>query len=117
MSEYLLQDYLPALANTLAIELGVALLLGFWNLRSLGVAALVSLVTHPLLHGVLWLLYGLGGEEALGLPEQLGLEVAVFLAEGAMLRRWLQLPARRAFLMSAAMNGASYLLGFVLPGP
>ena len=116
MCDYLFHDYLPALLETLAIELGVAVLLGFWGLRQLGVAALVSLVTHPLLHVVLWMVFW-WNEAALTLPLMSALEVVVFLAEGMMMRKWLELPTGRAFLMSASMNGASYLIGLAMLGP
>ncbi|RPJ56819.1 MAG: hypothetical protein EHM24_30065 [Acidobacteria bacterium] len=108
MSDYLLQQYLPAFASTLAIELGVAVLLGFWNPRQLGAVALVNIITHPTLHVVLWT-SGLWHT-----PVLLALEVVVFVAEGALLMRLSRLPAAKALGMSAAMNAASALLGLVL---
>lgn len=113
MSDWLFNDYLPAFANTVVTELGVAVLFGFWSVRQLGMVLLVNLITHPALHAVLWAVY-FWNEAALTLPLMIVLEVVVFLAEGTMLWRWLKLPARRAFMMSAAMNCASYLLGFAL---
>ena len=108
MGEYLLQQYLPAFASTVAIELGVAVLLGFWNPRQLGAVALVNLITHPTLHVVLWTF---GWWQP---PVLLALEVVVFFAEGALLMRLLRLPATKALLVSAAMNATSALLGLVL---
>lgn len=108
-----MNDYLPAFANTVVMELGVVLLFGFWSTRQLGAVLLVNLITHPALHAVLWAVY-FWNEEALTLPLMVVLEVLVFLAEGTLLWRWLKLPTGRAFRVSAAMNGASYLLGLAL---
>ena len=113
MSDWLLNDYLPAFANTVVMELGVAVLVGFWSGRQLGTVVLVNLITHPALHAVLWAVY-FWNAAALTLPLMNVLEVVVFLAEGTMLWRWLKLSTGRAFTISAAMNGASYLLGLAL---
>jgi hypothetical protein len=113
MIQYLLQDYLPAFASTVLAEVGVAVLFGVWTLRQLGAVALVNLLTHPALHAVLWAVFWWHGAAAPGLV-QLALEGAVVLAEGLLLRRWLRLPTGRAFLLSAAMNAASCLLGALL---
>lgn len=113
MNDYLLNYYLPGFAKTVAIELGVAVLFGLWSLRQLRAVVLVNLATHPALHGVLWALFWSQGVRE-PLPVQLALEVTVFLAEGAMLRWWLRLPAGRMFVLSAMMNAASYLIGLAL---
>lgn len=107
MRDYLILQYLPALASTLAIELGVAALLGWRTPRQFGAVGIVNLVTHPLLHVVLWVT---GWSQPAAL---LGLEVAVFLAEGALLMRLLRLPAGRALMASAVMNTTSAILGLV----
>jgi hypothetical protein len=108
MSDYLLNHYLPALASTLAIELGVAVLIGFWSARQLGAVALANLITHPALHVVLW-------TSGWSQPASLvALEAAVFLAEGLLLMRLLKLPAANALLASAAMNATSAVLGLAL---
>jgi len=114
MNDWLLAQYLPALASTLAIELGVAVLLGFRTRRELLAVIFVNLVTHPSLHLILWLIFRTH-LLPLDWPVLTTLEVAVFLAEWAMLARWLRLSARRAALVSFAMNAASALLGCLLP--
>lgn len=106
-----MDDYLPAFALTLVLELGVAVLFGFWRGRELGAVVLVNLSTHPALHALLWIVY-FWNPAALALPLMIVLEVLVFLTEGILLWRWLKLSAGRAFMISAAMNGASYLIGF-----
>jgi len=115
MNDWLIQDYLPAFASTVALELGVAVLLGFWSRRELLAVLGVNLVTHPTLHLILWTIFW---TKLLPLtwPLLLALEVMVFLAEWALLARWLRLPARRAGLVSLAINAASALLGLVLVG-
>jgi hypothetical protein len=108
MADYLLHQYLAALAGTLALELGVAIVLGLWSPRQLRAVVLVNLATHPTLHAVLWTT-GWSQPGAI-----VALEVVVFAAEGLMLRRLLRLTAGRAMLLSAAMNGASALVGLTL---
>jgi hypothetical protein len=114
MNEYLLESYLPAFANTVIAELGVAILLGCWRPRQLGAVALVNLATHPSLHLLLWALYWWREATAPCLV-LLALEIVVTVAEGAMLRRWLHLPTGRALALAAAMNGTSCLIGWLLP--
>lgn len=113
MNDYLWHDYLPAFASTLAIELGVAVLLGFWTRRELVVVALVNGVSHPLLHGVMWIIYWTHllptAWPLLGV-----LEVAVCLGECLMLMRWLPISAIRAAWVAFAMNATSVLLGMLL---
>ena len=57
MNDWLLEQYLPAFACTLAIELGVAVLFGFWTRRELLAVIFVNLVTHPSLHLILWIIF------------------------------------------------------------
>ena len=113
MNDYLLHEYLPAFASTLAIELGVAVLLGFWNRRELLAVIFVNLVTHPSLHLILWIIF-CTNLVPLDWPVLTAFEVAVFLAEWAMLARWLRLSVRRAAAVSFAMNATSALLGCLL---
>ncbi len=113
MSQYLLCDYLPAFASTVAAELGVAVLLGFWSLRQFGAVVLVNLLTHPLLHVVLWEEYWWHNATPPWFV-LLALELAVLLAEGLMLRLRLRLPAGKPFGLSAAMNATSCLIGFLI---
>ena len=114
MNDYFWHEYLPAFASTLAIELGVAVFLGFWSRRELLAVILVNLVTHPLLNLSLWII---SWKNLLPLdwPILIVFEVAVFLAEWVMLARWLRLSARRAAAVSFAMNATSALVGCLLP--
>lgn len=110
MSHYLLHGYLPAFATAVFAEMGVAILFGLWTLRQLGAVALVNCLTHPALHALLWVGYWRRGASLSGW-DVFGFELAVVLVEGALLRSWLRLPARKAFLLSTVMNSASYLIG------
>ena len=114
MNDFLWHQYLPALASTLAIELGVAVFLGFWTRHELLAVVCVNLLTHPSLHLVLWLIYRTN-LLPLDWPLLTALEVAVFFAEWWLLARWLRLSARRAAAVSFAMNAASVFLGCLLP--
>lgn len=111
--DYLQRDYLPAFASTIAIELGTAVLLGFWRARELLTVLLVNIATHPALHAFLWMSFY---SEALPLtwPWLVTLEAGVFLAEWWMLARLLRLSATRAGWVALAMNLASLLLGLML---
>ena len=113
LKDYLLDQYLPAFASTIAIELGVAVMLGFRRTRELLAVLLVNIVTHPALHAFLWVVFW---TELLPLtwPLLLLLEVVVFLAEWWMLARLLRLSATRAGLVALAMNTSSALLGLML---
>lgn len=112
---YVLHEYLPAFASTVAIELGVAIWLGFWTRRELLAALGVNLVTHPALHVILWVVFC---TKCLPLawPLLLALEIVVWLAEAVLLAWWLRWPVRRAGGVSLALNAASVLLGLWLPG-
>ncbi len=112
MSQYLLSDYLPGLATTIAVEFGVVAPVGFWSLRAFGVVVLVNLLTHPALHVLLWLGYWWHAATP-PVFVLLALEVAVALAEGFLSWRWLRLPAGKALLLSAAMNTVSGLLSLL----
>ncbi|MCY2991126.1 MAG: hypothetical protein NTY19_25090 [Planctomycetota bacterium] len=111
--DYLLHEYLPAFASTIAIELGVAVMLGFWRAPELSAVLLVNIVTHPALHAFLWVVFC---TKVLPLtwPLLLVLEAVVFLAEWGMLARLLRLSATRAGLVALTINTASALLGLML---
>ena len=107
---YLVHDYLPALGETLAVELGVAFLLGFREMRQLLAVALVNFVTHPSIHFIM-LLVVFFKWMPINLPFILILELMVFLVEWALLAYALRLKPARACLLSLSMNLASYLFG------
>ena len=113
MSQYLLYEYLPGFALTIAAELGVAVVFGLWTFRPLSRVVLVNLITHPALHLFLWLAFW--GRQ--GLPPWgvlVALELAVVLAEGVLLWRWLPWPAGKALGLSAVMNATSCLVGWAV---
>ena len=113
MACYLLHSYLPAFCSTIAIELGVALLLGYWDRRSLLAVFLVNVVTHPTIH---FFLLGIFYFRLMPihLPLLLAIELAVFLTEGFLLAYALRLRLARAGFLSFAMNASSYLIGLLL---
>jgi len=113
MTCYLLHSYLPAFWSTVAIELGVAVLLGFWNPRSLLAVFLVNVVTHPTVH---FFLLGIFYFRlmAIHLPLLITLEFAVFLTEWFLLAYALRLRMTQAGFLSFAMNATSCLLGLAL---
>ncbi len=113
MSQYLLHDYLPAFANTVLAELGVAVFFGLWSLPQLSRVVLANLATHPALHIVLWFTFWCH-EASPPWMVLLALELAVVLAEGALLWRWLPWPAGKALGLSAAMNTTSCLVGWAV---
>ena len=113
MTCYLVHDYLPALALTLATELPVAALLGFRTRDQFLAVLLLNLVTHPTIHYFILVafLFGLASETA---PLILTIEVVVFLAEWMMLVYALRLKLSTACVISLAMNLVSYLVGAVV---
>ena len=115
MTCYLLHSYLPAFCSTVSIELGVAILLGYWSPRALLAVLLVNVVTHPALHVFILVVYYIQ-LMPLELPLVLTLEVAVFLIEWWLLAYSLRLRPARAACLSFSMNAASYLLGLLLVG-
>ena len=115
MTCYLLHSYLPAFCSTVSIELGVAILLGYWSPRALLAVLLVNVVSHTSLHVVLLVVYYFQLMR-LALPLIIALEVAVFLIEWWLLAYSLRLRPARAACLSFSMNAASYLLGLLLFG-
>jgi len=115
MTCYLLHSYLPAFCSTVSIELGMAMLLGYWSPRALLAVLLVNMVTHPALHVFLLAVYYFQ-LMPLELPLVLALEVAVFVSEWWLLAYALRLRLARAARLSFAMNATSYLLGLLFVG-
>ena len=113
MADFFLNQYPPALAATLAFELGVAILLGVWSCRQLLGVALTNLITHPALHVVVWALFA---TKALPLTwlVLVALEIVVFLAEWRLLAVLLRVSSRRAAGLSFACNATSALAGLWL---
>jgi len=113
MTYYLIYSYLMAFYSTVAIELGVAVLLGYRDPRSLLAVFLVNVVTHPTLHVFLVVVYFFG-LMTIQLPLVITLELAVFLTEWILLAYALRLRTRQAGILSLSMNAASYLLGLLI---
>ena len=113
MIQYLLHDYLPAFATAVVAEIGVAVLFGLWSLWQLGAIVLINAATHPALHVVLWAGFWWHDRPA-PLLMILALEMVVVGVEGMLLRRWLRMPAKRAFSLSLGMNAVSYLIGLAV---
>ena len=112
MTHYLLNDYLPALLTTLAIESVVAVLLGLRSKLQILAVGLVTLVTHPLIHCyVLAVFFFELLPSPIPLSVILTLEAGVFLVEAVLLSYALRLSAWRAGLIALVMNLASYLFG------
>ena len=110
---YLIHDYLPAFGETLAIELGVAYLLGFREKHQLLAVTLVNFVTHPSIHFIM-LLAVFFKWMPINLPFILTLELMVFLVEWVLLAYALRMKPAKACMLSLSMNLASYLFGLVL---
>lgn len=107
---FCIADWLRAFGLTLAIELLVAMpLLAAAEPRRAAGIALVNLASHPLV----WFV---GPALAFPYATRLGIsETWAWLAEfGAYLVIWPALRARRAALISACANGASFGVGLAL---
>jgi hypothetical protein len=108
-----LADYMTALLLTLATETAVALAMGYRDVLSLQTVVLCSLMTHPLLHCAVRVLVDIR-IEPINTGTILLLELFVVLAEWQILWYVLQRERVRLLLLSAVMNGASFVLGIVL---
>lgn len=108
-----LSAILLSLLLTLAVELGLGLLLGVRDKTGVLVIALVNCVTNPVVnlvfdlsawvftlrHPLPWVVLG-------------ALEIAAFAAEGLFYRA--ARVSKRPFLLSLALNGASFTVGMVI---
>ncbi len=106
-----MKGLLAALALTLALELGYALVWGVRGRRALALVALVNCLTNPPVN----LLYTYGVTLG-GLPDwpvTAVLECAAVLAEWLVYRRAEDAP-RRPFLFSLCANAFSYCAGCLI---
>jgi hypothetical protein len=108
-------QYLLALCLTILVEAGIAFLLGLRTRRGMLAVAAVNTLTHPLLSFTLLALAFLGRDATLGMI--LLLELLIVAAEWRLLAYALGLANGRAFLISLAMNAASFLTGVLLFWP
>jgi len=106
-------DYLMALGLTLSVEIPVAWLLGLRNKHAVLAVVMVNLLTHPLLHLILLVLYTVTGWTAAPLYVIPVLECAVTAAEWGLLTYALGRP-RKMLLVSVVANAASYVIGMLL---
>jgi hypothetical protein len=106
---------LAAFLLTEAIEVSVALLLGYRRVREIAAVILVNLVTHPLLNYLLLLndYFGFGSAR---FPIVLLLEIGVILAEWALLLFALRQKKLPLLGLSVTMNACSYLIGGLIFG-
>ena len=107
-----INDYFLALALTLVIEVGVAVLFGYGNYVALKTVVLVNLMSHPLLTYLLLFNAGMGFldfETAVII-----LEILVVVLEWQLLLLVLRNNAKRLFALSATMNLASFLTGLIV---
>ena len=107
--------YLLALLLTIAVEAGVAWLLGLRTRRGMLAVVAINTLTHPLLNYAILVLGFLGSD--LTLRTILLLEALVVVVEWRLLAYACGLPNVRSFMLSLAMNAASFFAGVLLFWP
>ena len=105
--------YLVPLLVTIAVEVAVAVLLGFRRRNELAAVALVTVFTFPILSLILAAFTLSDLDRGWYLAALLALETAVVLAEWKLLAYALR-REQRVLLISATMNAASFLVGLFL---
>ena len=113
MATAIAKALVQSLALTLAIELPLAGLLGLRRGKDFVLVALVNILTNPLLGLILdgiWLGLGIWPKWYIILP----LEVAVVLTEGLLYRGRLEHETINPMILSALLNGISYLGGLLV---
>lgn len=110
-----LSNYALAFALTIFIEVAVALLLGYRKRRELACVVWVNVFSHPLLNYLIWIVRSFRPLPARD-PIVMLFEVGVVVLEWQLLCYALpRYQKRPLFLLSTAMNAASYGAGLVLP--
>ncbi len=113
MAILLLRSLGKSLALTLAVELAAAALLGVRKGKDFLLVALVNVLTNPLLGLILdglWLASG----KMPGWYVILPLEAAVVAVEGLLYRGRLDCGKWNPFVLSAILNGLSYIGGWMV---
>jgi hypothetical protein len=105
-------QYLLALFLTIAVEGGVAYLLGLRTRRHMLAIAAINTATHPILVYSLLVLGFLGLNVTLGVIVLL--EILVVAVEWRLLVYLFGNPSGRLFLVSLLMNAASFMVGILL---
>lgn len=113
MIELLLKSLGLSLSFTLAIELGLAAIIGFRKAKDFLLVALVNILTNPPLVFFVVTHSFLSGE-AVGLYVIIPLEILVFLLEGLIYQKRLIFQRFNPFLISLILNATSYLGGLLL---
>jgi hypothetical protein len=110
-----LSNYAIAFLLTLLLELAVAVILGYRKRRELACVVLVNVITHPLLHCIVWVVRSFRYLPARD-PIAVVLEVGVVVVEWQLLCYALPNYRKRNLLvLSATMNAVSYGAGLILP--
>jgi hypothetical protein len=108
----MLSRYLVSLLLTLAIECGVALLLGYRKYQYLLTVLMINKITNPILN------YALLGLSYLGIEATLVrvslLEIVVVIAEWRLLVYGFGSSSRRLLIFSILANAASFLAGVLI---
>lgn len=105
--------FIAALALTVVIETGLAWLLGLRTKRALTTVALINVATNPLVNYLLAVnryFSFISTEWAL----VLGLEIGVVITEWLALVYVLGLGKWKGLWLSAVLNGASFLIGWLI---
>lgn len=109
-----LLNYLVPLMLTIALEASAAALLFRYNKQEQRALLLCNLLTNPVLNLLLLVYLALAGVSA-PLLVIIVLEVAVWLSEAYLMRRFVQTPLRKSYLLPMlAINAVSYACGLIL---
>jgi hypothetical protein len=110
----LLYSYAIAFVATIVIEVAVAALLGYRRRTEIAAVICVNLFTHPLVNYLVWLIVAL--RSAPVGPRDIALfEISIVIIEWLLLCYAIPNGGRtRLFVLSLAINGASYLAGLLL---
>jgi hypothetical protein len=110
-----LSNYAMAFSSTIVLEVAVALIFGYRKWRELACVVLVNVFSHPLLCYLVWIIRTSRPLPAYD-PIVILLEAGVVVLEWQLLCYALpRYRKQRLFLLSAAMNAASYGAGLILP--
>jgi hypothetical protein len=110
-----LANYAIAFTLTLALEVIVALLLGYRRRVEIACVVWVNVFSWPLANYLIWLISSLRSEPV-STSEILLFEVGIVGVEWLLLCYALpRRPRLRLFLLSLAMNSASYVAGWLVP--
>jgi hypothetical protein len=111
----MIAEYLLALCLTIAVEAGVAYLLGLRTRWHMLAVAAMNTVTHPVLIFFLLVLGSLGWDVTRGMIVLL--EMLVVVVEWRLLVYIFIFPRGGLFLASLLMNAASFMVGILLFWP